>query len=145
MTVMTAGAVLAQEAAPGEPPLDAAPEGAGLARMAISPAAEGLVLYDRVAGALSYCGRFDGVWRCLPIREEDHAAAGRNGVRDELAPLAERLDALAAQISALAAVPPEPGNPATAALTEAGLSAAGTSAGERILSRLFRMVEDWKR
>lgn len=59
-------------------------------RYQVTPGADGFVRLDTRTGATSHCSRQEGVWRCQPVIEEAGA-------------LADRLDALSAEVGGLAA------------------------------------------
>ena len=92
--VILAGLVLAGTAAGDE----TKPGG----RFAIQPSDDGFVRLDTETGAVSHCGRHEGVWFCEKLVEDQTALERRI---DELA---AKVDALSKQVEGLAAHPPPP-------------------------------------
>src|SRR5438270_5603542 len=82
-----AGTAASQEAKPGN-------------RYAVQPSDDGFIRLDTQTGAVSHCGRRQGVWFCEKLVEDQSALEQR------IDALTARVDALSKEVEALAARPP---------------------------------------
>src|SRR4051812_12613439 len=97
--IVLAGAATGDEIKPG-------------GRYAVQPSDDGFIRLDTQTGAVSHCGRREGVWFCEKLVEDQTALEKRI---DELA---TRLDALSRKVDALAARPPAMAEPPPAQVVE---------------------------
>ena len=112
-------------------------------RYALQSSADGFVRLDTRTGAVSHCGRRDGIWFCEPFAEEsaavdariDQLAAEVGALRDAVAGLATRLDRAPAPGPAAGSLSPEEEQEFDRAM---GFS-------ERLMRRFFAMVREMKR
>jgi hypothetical protein len=81
-------------------------------RYAVQPSDDGFIRLDTETGAVSHCGRREGVWFCEKLVED------RTALERRIDALAARLDALTRAVAGLAARPPAVAAPAPAPVVE---------------------------
>lgn len=128
--------VLAQEPAPA----------AG--RYQIAPDGDGFVRLDTETGAMSHCGKRDGVWHCDVIAEDRSEVDSRlEALDEEVAGLREKIDRLNDRLAALDERLEEsgiaPAEEAPLSKEEKELDRAFNFA-ERLMQRFFDMIRQWK-
>ena len=69
-------------------------------RYAVQPSDDGFIRLDTQTGAVSHCGRRQGVWFCEKLVEDQTA------LEKQIEALTARVDALSKEVEALAARPP---------------------------------------
>jgi hypothetical protein len=101
-------------------------------RYAVQPSDDGFVRLDTQTGAVSHCGRREGVWFCDKLVEDQTALEKR------VEELAARLDVLAGKVDALAAGPPAVAQPAPAPVVER------TDFTTRLMHRFYALIRRMK-
>ena len=101
-------------------------------RYAVQPSDDGFIRLDTQTGAVSHCGRREGVWFCEKLVEDQTALERRI---DELA---ARLDALSKEVAALAARPPAVAAPPPAPVVER------TDFTTKLMRRFYALIRRMK-
>ena len=132
-------------------PVLAQEPGSGAGRYRITPSEEGFTRLDTETGAISRCGKRDGVWYCEPLAEADSGLERRlDGFVREVARLSDKVDTLSLRIESLArrldAVAERTRSGAgPTAEEEARRSEEAFGLAEKVMRRFFDMVRDMKR
>jgi hypothetical protein len=121
-----AASPIAEEASPG--------------RYAIEPSEDGgFIRLDTETGAVSHCGKRDGIWYCEGLAEDrsaiDALAAEGRALRAKVEALSARLDAVVTDAPGVVALPPGGDND----IAEA------EGFAEILMRRFFEMVREMKR
>jgi len=101
-------------------------------RYAVQPSDDGFVRLDTQTGAVSHCGRRDGVWFCEKLIEDQTALDRR------IAEIAARLDALTKAVAGLAARPPAVAEPPPTPVVER------TDFTTRLMRRFYGLIRRMK-
>ncbi len=93
-------------------------------RFAVQPSDDGFIRLDTQTGAVSHCGRRDGVWFCEKLVED------RSALEEKIDALSARVDALSRAVDTLARAPAAgpPPRPANAGFAT------------RLIDRLYALV-----
>jgi hypothetical protein len=100
-------------------------------RFAVQPSDDGFVRLDTQTGAVSHCGRRQGVWFCEKLVEDQTA------IEQEIDALRTRVDGLARQVDSLAARAPAARQPAATAVERPGFVS-------MLMHRLYALVRRMK-
>ena len=101
-------------------------------RYAVQPSDDGFIRLDTQTGAVSHCGRREGVWFCEKLVEDKTALEKR------IEELATRLDTLAKAVTALAVRPPASAEPPPAAVVER------TDFTAKLMRRFYALIRRMK-
>ena len=123
----------------------------GAGRYRITPSEEGFTRLDTETGAISHCGKRDGVWYCEPLagaeadleRRLDRLAGEVARLSDQIAALSAGIESLARRLDAAAARPRS--DAGATAQDEVGGSREARGFAEEVMRRFYDMVRDLKR
>ena len=117
----------------------------GAGRYRITPSEEGFTRLDTQTGAISHCGKRDGIWYCEPMAGADSGVEQRldelagevTRLSEDLAALSGRIESLARRLDEVAA--------GRSTEEEARRSEEAFGFAEKVMRRFFDMVRDMKR
>lgn len=125
-----------------------APSAENSGRYQISPDEDGFVRLDTESGALSHCGRQDGVWRCAPLAEGSDLSGEVAGLKARIGELTAEVTQLRERIATLEARPatePKPEAEAPEAEEQGSEFDQALSFFDELMQRFLDMVRELKK